>query len=408
MKNKDRLYLAFFALIVLIYSAFQVFGPQPLNWENSFSGSDTIPYGSFILKQELPSLFPNDRIETMYVPLYEELNKNGLQDEPPKNRIFINSSFDPDPVETKLLLQSVSDGDNVFISASAIGDQLADSLGIELGYETRINESDSLNGPPAAGDDGKGLNLSNSTLSAPEGWVIDMQRITYFSAVDSLKSKKLGYFSGSGRVNFISISKGKGKIFMHLIPHAFTNYYLRDPEFAVYAFKVLSYLPARSTVWDEYYKDGRLQYTTPLGYILSEPPLRKAWYLIMTGIFLFMIFQSRRLQRAVPIRNKPENSTLKFAETIAGLYLEKGTHKDMANKKIRFFRDWCREHLGLLLTRTEQPPAEKVAAQAGVSAEQVHELFALVAETEAASQISKEQLKAVSSKIDQFYKNSER
>lgn len=406
--GKDRIYFILFASVVLLYVAFQVFGPQPVNWENSFSGSDTIPYGSYILRQELSTLFPGDEIRTMRAPIYEELSGIDSMDEQSVNRIFINSVFRPDPIESGMLLRAVRRGDHLFISANQISEHLADSLGLQIEFDVDIFGTDSPGSPPVQGNASVGANFWNSDLSAPKSWNFEIQRRTYFSGVDSLNSRNLGYLTGSKKSNFISIEQGSGKVFIHLLPRAFTNYYLRDPEYASYAFKALSYLPEQETIWDEYYKDGRSQYTTPMGYILSEPSLEKAWYLTITGILLFMVFKGRRMQRPVPVRVMPQNTTLEFAKTIGSLYLEKGTHKDMADKKIRFFRDWCREHLGIMFTRYEQPSPEKIAAQSGVSTEQANELFTLISETEKAATISKEQLETVTSAIDKFYKKSKR
>jgi len=404
MSKKDKIYLGFVALLVVMFIGYQAFGPQPTDWSPSYSGSDKTPYGAYILENELSTLFPGQQIHRLTIPPFRYLRSSNISSET-VNWIFLNNQVDFEPNELELLLERVVSGDELFVSASALGDNLADSLQLSIKYRTALqrtfrddendqNRADSLN-----------VNLVNASLRADDDWAYESRRHAYFSVVDTTKTVILGRLK-DGEANFAKVEYGDGAIFVHLFPVALTNYYLREKKYADYAFKSLSYLPVRNTVWDEYYKAGRPRYSTPMGYILDIEPLRNAWFLALGGIVLFMIFRGRREQRPIPAQQKPENSSLEFARTISKLYLEKGTHKEIMNKKIRFFRDYCRQSLGIAVTGEKLPPAQILSDRSGVPKQQVADLLESISHARKQSQITNEELEEAASQIDKFYKDS--
>jgi len=408
MKKKDKLYLGTVVLLSLIYISYRTFGLQPVDWSPSFSGSDKIPYGAFILDKELELLFPNQQINRLSIPPFDYLRNAEIADER-LNWIFINNRIDFEPNELELLLNRVESGDQLFVSASAIGNLLSDSLGFSIDYTTSlqnsIQNSDEENGQNSAKS--VNLNLLNPKLETDEGWNYETRRFAYFSEIDTNRAVILGD-AGAKRANFIKINRGAGAVTVHLLPKAFTNYYVRDEYYAMYSFSALSYLPVQNVIWDEYYKAGRKEYTTPLGYILNIPSLRNAWFLALSGVVFFMVFRGRRKQRSIPVREKPENSTLAFARTIGSLYLEKGTHRAILEKKIRFFKDYCRRKLGIELVIQDADAEQSLANRSGISHSKITDLLERIRKVENSEQVGKEILEQVSSKIDQFYKDSRR
>lgn len=404
MSKKDKIYLGLVALLVVMFIGYRAFGPQPTDWSPSFSGSDKIPNGAYILEKELSTLFPGQQIHRLTIPPFRYLRSSSVS---PKtvNWIFLNNQLDFEPNELELLLDRVKSGDELFVSASALGDNLADSLQLAIEYSTALQRTfrDGEDGQNRV--DSLNMNLVNASLRSDDGWVYESRRHAYFSRVDTMKTVILGRLS-DGNPNFIKIEYGGGAIYVHLFPAAFTNYNLREKKYADYAFKSLSYLPIRDTIWDEYYKAGRTQYSTPLGYILNIPPLRNAWFLALSGIFLFMIFRGRREQRPIPVQKKPANSSLEFAKTIGNLYLEKGTHAEILNKKTCFFKDYCRHRLGIAEPDEKLPHAETLSDRSGVPKQQVADLLESINNARKRSQISNEDLEQVTSQIDKFYKDS--
>jgi hypothetical protein len=101
---------------------------------------------------------------------------------------------------------------------------------------------------------------------------------------------------------FIKIQYGRGQFLVHNLPLAFTNYYVLDPKTSDYAVKALAYLPAWTTYWDEYQKQGRFdkEQQSIFRYVWSQPALNWAYYIVVFGLILFAIFAGKRTQRVIP------------------------------------------------------------------------------------------------------------
>jgi hypothetical protein len=411
VSKRDKIYIFIFIAIALLYVAVEMFKPEPTDWSESYSRSDKIPYGTFILSEELSEIFPDRQITNLTLPPFQYLRNSEFDSTRSRNWIFINDEITIDNNELSLLMGAVSRGDNLFISTSNPGAAISDTLGFEVGFRTSFTMIDSLNFQASADSlrFGTTLNFTNPLLNQPDGWEFRERASAYFSDVDTANTIMLGQNQNEDH-NFIKVAHGRGDIYVHLFPRAFTNFYLRDDEHARYAFNALSYLPVRNVVWDEYYKSGRSTYTTPLGYVLSEPSLRHAWFVILAGICLFMVFKGRRLQRSIPEKKPPKNSTLEFARTIGSLYFEKGSHKEIALKKIKFFTDYCRRHLNISITEMDahDKPITVIAERSGVPEPDVSDLMKSIRQVRQSTGISTEELKSITSKIDQFYKNSQR
>jgi hypothetical protein len=75
-------------------------------------------------------------------------------------------------------------------------------------------------------------------------------------------------------------------------------------------------------------------------------------------------------------------------------------------KKIRFFADYCRRKLGLEISEADDDTVRKVAERSGISEPEINDLMNSIGMVRRRSDIGKNDLKDVTSKIDQFYKKS--
>ncbi len=399
MSKSERKYIIGLVSITLIAITIRLLRPAPIDWSEGYSASEIKPFGGYILFNELPTLFPEDAISTNLNPVFEL-----IMDTTRSNYIFINQSLTFDEFETQILLDKVNAGSNVFMATWNFQGALADSLNIAFmngfpGINPSINSLDSLIQ--------RRVDFSNPSLNDPTGWYFPAGLIeTYISKFDTTKSVVLGNV-GAKRVNFIKYKLGDGAIYIHTNPFLFTNYFLRDVNRYDYSFKALSYLPERPTVWDEYYKIGRQQFNSPMAYFASQPTLRIAWFVTLFGLIIYLIFGSKRKQRIIPQINPVKNSSIEFAATIANLYLNNGTHSELLDKKILFFKEYLRTNIGVN-TNFEQSDAEQVAHRSGLDQSEIQTLFSKIRSINTNSEISIEQLKHVTDQIDWFYKHSQR
>lgn len=178
----------------------------------------------------------------------------------------------------------------------------------------------------------------------------------------------LGFYQSSEnslyrkRTNFFRIKHGEGYVYIHLNPLAFTNYHLLQEEGMRYAREVFRYSGDGKIYWDEDnrqmdFSDFRSRNEKPgmpdenaLEFILSEPALRKAWYILLFAGILFLCFGARRKQRVIPILEKKDNTSIEYAEVISQLFLEQTDHRKLVELKTELFRAYIRERFNVKIT----------------------------------------------------------
>lgn len=405
--NKQRTYIAILSFMIIAFIVFELTKPKPLNLRDSFTQYDTIPLGTYILYHELPVLFPEKDIFVNEVPVFETdyfydyESGDSYSEGNLENWIFINNVFSLDKWETELLLDQVHDGGHAFIAARQFGGYFADSLNLETTllpyYFTKLT-----------GDNPGEASVSFDTSSTTKSWNINARFLeSAFISYDSTRTTELGYIENED-LNFIKVTHGEGVLYLHTTPELFTNYIVRDTAYTDYTFKVLSNLPVVDTYWDEYYKAGRDYIRSPMRVIISEEYLKWAWVLAIVAVLLFFIFRSKRVQRTIPLLQPPKNTSIQFASTVAQLYLEKKSHKDIAAKKIKFFLGYLRNNVHVDTSELTEELASTIAARTGIVEEKINNLFQAIELYTSQQKISESDLKNLTDRIDQFYKNSSR
>lgn len=146
--------------------------------------------------------------------------------------------------------------------------------------------------------------------------------------------------------NFIKINYGRGKFLVHANPELFTNLFLIKPLYAEHSEVVFANLSDGPIYWDRNSKLWSISgnnYTngnegnTPFDYILRQPALKWAYYLMWSLIILFVLFNLWRKQKAVPVKFPKKNTTLEFVHSIGELYFENKNNKKLAIQKMNLF-----------------------------------------------------------------------
>ena len=166
-------------------------------------------------------------------------------------------------------------------------------------------------------------------------------------------------------------------------------------------------MPVSKTVfWDEYYKTGRAAVRTPLRFILSTQPLRWAYYILIFSILIYIIFEGKRKQRIIPEINPLQNSTLEFAGIIGKLYYQRKNHKNITEKKIRYFLDQIRSRYYIRLDEFNDETLEKISRRSGVELKEVKSIFKYINYIEIIPKVKGKELKHINSLIESFYKKA--
>ncbi len=391
LKNRRGILVGIAFLFVALI-AINHYSPKQVDWTLNCNISSKSPYGCYILNDLFGTLFPKQHIEYNEDGFYTSLDSNLVGH---KNIIVVTPDFKPDKYDIGALLNYVAKGNDVFISSSNFGRLFLDTLKIKISspiIDTSIfkNNTDKLI-------------LLNRRLRNDSGFHYNrkLPQVT-ITSFDTLHTLKLGT-DQQGNLNFIRTKYGSGKIYFHTQPLVFTNYHILHGN-GEYAAKVLSYLPIRTTVWDNYYKPDRLVNSSPMRYILSQPPLQSAYYLLLITLLIYMVIESKRRQRVIPVIVPPGNHSLQFIKTIGSLYFKQRDNADLARKQTQYFKEYLREHYFLTGISANHDCAVMVSAKSGVPADFVQKLFETMESYELAQKVSEGELIGLNRDIEMFYK----
>ena len=390
MKKKDLKFLVPLFITLIVLTLIKIIEPEQIDWNNSFTSTDKIPYGGYIIYDLADELFPNQDLVLKKLPLYNVLKDEYYYN---TNYVFINSYFAPDRLDTEYLLRYVAEGNNAFISAFGIYGDLADSLKL-ITTDNFFNE-DSIN-----------VNFINSDLKTEIGWSYFKGNFSnYFSEFDTSLVQIIGE-NQSGNVNFLRIRYGNGNFILNLLPLAFTNYHLLNSSNSEYVYKVLSVLPVQKTLWDDYYKAGNKFNASSLQYILSQSSLTWAYYLILVSVILFIFFYGRRRQRIIPIIQPLTNTTIEFVEIVGNLYYQQKDYKNIAEKKISYFLNYIRNKYFIKSNIFDQESIQKISEKSSLSVEKIQSIFNEIKKIYLSKKISEEELLNINYQIEKFYERT--
>ena len=399
MDKKIKIYIAIFIAIVggIMYAdATKI---KPISWFPSYAAKHKTPYGTYVLKTQLPSFFSKTPVKVI------KQNPFGFLADTTRSGtyFFVNGYLNFDKAEFKRLLAFVARGNTVFVAANGAN---IDTLGLETKQivTTALEEKFKialLN--PAFNED-------TFTFDRPTTNLI-------FSKIDTLKTTALGKLMVTNEagdavaegVNFIKRLHGKGTFYFHTAPLLFTNYNLLKAKNYTYIENVLSYLDTdQALLWDAYYKTGKSKITSPMQYVLGVKNLKWAYYMGLIGIIFFVVFKSKRVQRFIPIVVPLKNQTIAFTRTIANMYYEKSEHKSIATHKISYFLEHIRTKLHLPTSVINESFYNHLAARSGNNKEEVLSLFETIDAIGTLKNITKEQLITLNNKIESFMEKQSR
>jgi len=385
MKNLKFIIPVSIVFIVLV--VIKIFTPEPTDWSMSFSKNDKIPFGSFILFDQLNAIFPGQKIESTNLPFYNITSERKIEN---KNIIIICNRFEPDELDAKVLRKLLENGNDIFIAANGFGIQQIDSLNIFTNYSF------------FDGFDSASVNFINPNLKRHKDYRFSKGNYhQYFQSFDTSKVTLLGT-NEIDFATFLNVKIGKGNLYLHSIPNIFTNYNILKSD-RDYISKCFSYLTVRDVIWDEYYKEVNKYQSTPLRYILSQPSLRWAYFTLILSLLFFVIFKGRRDQRIIPVVKPLANTTIEFVNTVGNLYFKQSNHKNIAEKKITYFMDHIRSKYSIKTSQYSDDLVQQLSDKSLVEKTDIKKLFNLFNLVNTSNAIRRDTLIELNNLIENFY-----
>jgi len=436
--KRSKIILYFLLGAVFLLFVLESSRPRPVEWTMSFTSGDKIPYGCYVLYDQLKEAFPDQPVDAVdQVPMDFLMEHLEVTD---ANYIFINNGLSFDRVEAEYLMDFAARGNKVFVSSQSAYGALADTLGIETNssFNYDYDQGDTIR-----------TRLSNTQLKKQNYTYHRGASYRYFEVYDTLATKVLGeilpytgdvnnfgdFFNNSvvetpaneedveegendlniedgedltlqtPQVNFIEVKVGEGAIYYNLNPIAFTNYYMLQEGMPNYVSEAMAYLNDGPVYFDDYGKSGRKVIESPMRFILSQPTLKWAYYLAVLAVLLYMIFVSKRRQRIIPIVDPPKNDTVDFTKTIGNLYFDSRDYSSIINKKIAYFLEKTRSSYYLSTEKLDRDFAKRLSAKSDKPLQQTEDLINFISRLRSKPMHNENELKQLNKKIDLFFNN---
>lgn len=392
----SRTKFLFFAIILIgLLAAVELFYPKPVSWRISLSSDDTIPFGTSALRESIDKIFSGNEVtfsrESFYM-MDSILDADAY--------LVISSSFQAGRDDFESMMDMISQGASVLISAYSFDQALMDSLKITVKDDIIKDLYPSRLIPQ---EDSSFLEMRKPRL--PEKFIYRRMDAPYYFEIDKESNINWQILAQNEEQLPVAVTAdfGEGQLILSCTPLIFTNYYLLYTDNYKLTEALLSQLPNGSLHWMEFYSRGRGGPQTPLRYILSTTPLRWAYFITIFGILAFILFEAKRKQRPVPIISPLQNDSLEFIKTVGNLYYEGGDHKNIAEKRIQYLLEFIRSHYHLSTTDIDKEEFQnQLANKSGKPLLNIEALFTMIGILLKKDSIHEDELLILNRKIEAF------
>ncbi|MDR1652107.1 MAG: hypothetical protein LBS01_00375 [Prevotellaceae bacterium] len=430
MGKKVKIYIALFAVVVALMMYLEYSKPKPVDWRQTYSARDKIPFGTYVLAHELPKIlhekkihFIDDKTVATSLADYNYIDSNHEDEEGDEDEDYPETEQAPEAIESRQnistftdgaylifgnysdlsapdqneLLRFVQNGNDAFLLAAQLPEIISDSLKIKILSHMFFSDSEykkvkfHLANP----------NFPDTVFKFPKRY-----DLTFFSRIDTANVTVLGYFSinNARKINFIKQQYGKGYFYINLFPRAFGNYYLLNDSTNRYSISCLNYIEKPEIFWNDYKKSINQTEAGLLIHIVSNPPLHWAWTILIATAIFYMLFFGKRRQRIIPVVTPLQNTTVEFTKTIGNLYYNNRQHGDLLQKKIKYFLYFVKEKFFIQTETTDSEFSELLHLKSGVSQQITDHIVFLVNKNKNPEYTTEADLKEVNRAIDMFYK----
>jgi len=390
--KKRILYIVFILLLFLPMYWLNKDAPIQYQWNPTYKTNDKEPFGAYAFDKILADSWKENYIHNYY-SLYDlasvtEIYPNDeaadeyldtVEINPEYNLLIIANKLDLDSTETKFLLKYVEKGGSVILAANYIYGLLGDSLNISINRPFFQSISD--------------LSIKQKEekvrFCAPDSMKTDFNfpkplATNYFEINDTVN---YSYYDSLYRISTISGDKtislrytiGDGNLILVANPLIFTNYGMLSDSINPYIWKHLAYLKGKPLIRTEYYETGSQggKSQSEFRVILRERAFKWAYYTILAGILIFMIFTAKRKQKIIPVILPPANKMLAFVRSIAGLYLLKNNNADLILKKQIYWGEELKRKYGIDIVNEQHDYDfyKRVAAKTRRPVDEIRRLF---------------------------------
>jgi len=381
-------YLLILGIAVGLYFLSVRTHPRQVDWTVTLSARDKIPFGAYLLRRELPRLFPGAKVEDTRLPVY---NTVGLDTGSRSLYIYAGTMLNITKTDFDALLDFIKRGNDVFFAATYWTNALQDRFKLQVQFLDSL-QSEQVSAAFYSPAQGRAFTSDKQIFSA------------YFNRYDKKHAEILGFNSGH-KINFLRFKVGKGYLYVHSCPKIFSNYFLLQRENSEYMSRAFATISAPERIyWDEYYHGDDPEKRSVLSFILSDMSLKTAYAGTVCLLILFVLFEIKRRERLIPIIEPVHNQTLAFVETVSLLYFNQRNNRDIAQKMAGQVIEFIQRNYFISTTERGEEFIAILAAKSGLPKDFLYALLARIAEIEdQAGVLTDADLLNFNGQVEKFY-----
>jgi hypothetical protein len=395
MRLKPSIISLFCLLLLLIVGVGCDIRKNETDWSVNLSEKSKQPFGLYLAYESLPMLFPEGKFSRLD-PSYEFSNLfNRFQgNQRPSVVIVVGQNMELRQDEVESIIELAEKGHTFLLAVAHLDHKLLQAL--------QLRQS-----PISILENSGALCFSAQTPSLPEREFCysGFDFPSYFKPLADGKKfyTTIGY-NHRKEPNFIAFQIGEGRILLHASPFVFSNYFLLQNNNQEYFRYLFAHIPkVESVLWMSFNKRALVQ-EGAWAFLWKHPGTRMFVILSIIVLLLYVLFESKRKQKIIPVVVPNTNSSVAFVETVGRLYFNKGNHQNLAEKMSQHFMDFVRSHYHLSTAALNDEFIQMLSAKSGVSYAATATLIAdIKAVHDRMATIDEAFLFSLHSQIQQFY-----
>lgn len=383
-----------------------------ISLRETYAQTDKNPFGGYVARQQVEYMYPSNTVrekKQSFIKTWEDIYSYDSA----SLYLCITPTLYVNQEEVTAMLAYVEAGNDLFIASASFDELLMKKIGCKYNY----------------GLYGILQQLNRMQQTSTMNIISDSASYSYyyypfansFSNLNLNDTRVLG-LNAEKNPNFIVHFYGKGKIFLHCDPRAFSNYFLLKDDNYKYMQAAMAFTSDQPNhlYWDDYYNKLRSRRRVSGGKssssskssedfstfseINKHPSLVFAFWLSFVLLIMYLLFGGKRRQRIIEQQKANENTTVTFTETVGRLYLQKRDNKNIAEKMITYFNEYVRNHYFLNGNIANDDFITTLSRKSGVPKDRVETLYRTINHALQSTVVDDFQLLSLNEQIQNFIK----
>lgn len=404
--NIAKILLASVAFGLLVYLYLNYESEEKYNWQTHYQSQSKDPYGTYLFHELLKESFGEDHFNKLEEPLSSSLTDESILD---ANYVFIGEEWFYNYDDLDALIDFVSRGNNAYILCPYSPNEILlemDEISSVIYFSSLRDKSLKMTLNEREQNDPVELKYTYNWREISHEWTFLDE-----AEIDQLEPGiiSLGMIDDD-KINYFQVNVGSGTFYFHLTPLIFTNFHLREEHKLAYANEILINAKKETIYWDSFSSSSsgrnRAPSESPLSYILSQPPLRWAWYIILATGIIYLVLYTKRKQRIIPVLAKTPNTSLQFVKTMASMYFHQQATLRIIRHQYQLFLMYVRTKYHISTNRIDEEFAHALSLKSGVSQNDIEMIHTEMKRLERLGDVSNKDLIEYNQRIHSFYSNS--